>query len=228
MREVQLYVEDDRLDIFDGVDIQINSSIQDAKDISKVFTDFSIRFDVPASAANNKIFRHFYNFNITTGAFDARVRHEAKIFLNHLLFKKGKIFLNSVEMKNSKPNKYNLTFFGNTISLKDTFGDDTLAELYNYDGHTKGLEIFDHDFTYTGIRDIFNSQGYAGSPSTGDGSALIYPLITSKKRLFYNSSLGSTDPTNYDGNLYVNGDHNGIVPQFGFEKNQIVQITIKN
>ena len=203
MREVQLYVEDQRLDIFDGVDIQINSSIQDAKDISKVFTDFSVRFDVPASSANNKIFKHFYNFNITTGRFDARVRHEAKIFLNHLLFKKGRLFLNSIDMKNGKANKYNLTFFGNTVSLVDTFGEDTLAELYNYDGHTKGLEIFDHEFSYTNVKSIFEGDGYAGSPTTGDSSALIYPLITSKKRLFYNSSLGNTDPTNFDGNLYI-------------------------
>ena len=203
MREVQLYVEDKRLDIFDGVDIQINSSIQDAKDISKVFTDFSVRFDVPASSANNQIFKHFYNFNITTGRFDARVRHEAKIFLNHLLFKKGRLFLNSIDMKNGKANKYNLTFFGNTVSLVDTFGEDTLAELYNYDGHTKGLEIFDHDFTYTNVKSIFEGDGYAGSPTTGDSSALIYPLITSKKRLFYNSSLVNTDPTNFDGNVYI-------------------------
>lgn len=200
MREIQLYVGNKRLDLFGDESIEITSSIQDAKDISKVFTDYSKTFDVPASTENNKIFKHFYNFNITSGAFDARVRHVARIEINHMPFKKGKIFLNGVTMNDNKPHMYNVTFFGNTVSLKDIFGDDKLIALNNYTGETLGLNNFDHEYSYTSIKDIFSSYGLQ---KFSDSSALIYPLITSKKRLFYDSTISNTDLRNFDGNIYA-------------------------
>ena len=58
MNIVQLYIQGQRLDLFDDEDIVITSSIQNSKDISKIFTDFSQSFTVPASKSNNKIFKH--------------------------------------------------------------------------------------------------------------------------------------------------------------------------
>ena len=200
MREIQIYVEDQRVDLFKDETIEIKSSIQDAKDLSRVFTDYSQTFDIPASASNNKIFKHFYNFNITTGNFDARVRHEAKIFINHILFKRGKIFLSGVKMKNKKAHTYKVTFYGNTVSLKDVFKDDNLASLNDYQDQTRGLINFDHDFSYNNIKNLFSGTGYTFQ---GDTSALIYPLITSKKRLFYDSLIGNTSARNFDGNVYA-------------------------
>lgn len=199
MREVQIYIEDQRLDLFKDESIEIKSSIQDAKDISKVFTDYSQSFSIPASAENNKVFKHFYNFNID-GGFDGRVRHEAKIYINTILFKRGKIFLNGVTMKNNVPHTYNITFFGNTVSLTDIFGDDKLIALNDYTDQTKGLLNFDHEFSYSNIKTIFEGEGMQ---VFSDDSALIYPLITSKKRLFYNSSIGNLDTKNFSGNLFI-------------------------
>ena len=200
MREIQLYVGDERLDLFKDETIEIKSSIQDAKDISKVFTDYSQTFDIPASATNNKVFKHFYNFNITTGNFDARVRHEAKIYINHILFKKGKIFLSGVKMRDKKPHTYNITFYGNTVSLRDVFGDDKLLSLNDYQDQTLGLVNFDHEFSYDNIKAIFKGEGLS---VFSDTSALIYPLITSKKRLFYDSVVSNTSIKNFDGNVYA-------------------------
>lgn len=208
MREVQIYIEDQRIDLFKDESIEVTSSIQDAKDISKVFTDYSQSFALPASAENNKIFKHFYNFNIS-GGFDGRVRHEAKIYINSLLFKKGKIFLNGVNMKNNVPHTYNVTFFGNTVSLTDLFGDDKLISLNDYTDQTKGLLNFDHDFSYDNVKGIFEGEGLQ---VFSDDSALIYPLITSKKRLFYDSGIGNTDPKNFDGNVFI--------PSVGYDTDQ--------
>ena len=207
MRDIEIYVEGKRLDLFDNGTIEIKSSIQDAKDISKVFTDYSQPFTVPASDNNNQIFRHHYRTEVTDNIFDGRVRHEAKIFINHLLFKKGKVFLNGTSMKNSKASSYNITFFGNTVSLKDTFKDDKLLDLCRYkkgvDGSDSVLNLSlaaDHEFSHTNVKTIFRSEG---KEFNGDTSALIYPLITSKKRLFYNESIGNNNPENFDGNLYA-------------------------
>jgi len=206
MRDIEIYVEGKRLDLFDNGTIEIKSSIQDAKDISKVFTDYSQPFTVPASDNNNQIFRHHYRTEVTDNIFDGRVRHEAKIFINHLLFKKGKVFLNGTSMKNSKASSYNITFFGNTVSLKDTFKDDKLLDLCRYkkgvDGSDSVLNLSlaaDHEFSHTNVKTIFRSEG---KEFNGDTSALIYPLITSRKRLFYNESLADNSPENFDGNLY--------------------------
>ena len=103
-------------------------------------------------------------------------------------------------MKDKKPNTYKITFFGNTVSLKDVFGDDKLIALNNYTDETKGLNRFDHEFSHSNVKTIFSGTGLN---VFSDSSALIYPLITSKKRLFYDSTLANTSIKNYDGNVYA-------------------------
>jgi hypothetical protein len=65
MNKVDLYVNGFRLDLFDDEDITINLSVQNVQDISKVFTDFTQGFTIPASPRNNEILQHYYNSNIT-------------------------------------------------------------------------------------------------------------------------------------------------------------------
>ena len=65
MNKVDIYVNGFRLDIFDDEEISINLSVQNVQDISKVFTDFTQGFTIPASPRNNEILQHYYNANIT-------------------------------------------------------------------------------------------------------------------------------------------------------------------
>ena len=194
MNQVQLFIEDQRVDLFDTETIQMNLSIQNVRDISAVFTDFSRSFVVPASDSNNKIFKHFYSPYINNG-FDARKRKDAEIHLNHAPFKIGKVFLEGVDMKNNKPYSYRITFYGNLVSLKDKLSDDKLVDL-SY------LSNFNHDYgsvnVKTGLTDGLDFT--VGGVSKDD--AIIYPLITSSKRLFFNSGLSGSDPENTEGNLY--------------------------
>ena len=60
MTEVQLYIQDTsnkdrKIDLYGDETIQITSTLQDLKDVGKVFTDFSQSFTVPASDENNCI-----------------------------------------------------------------------------------------------------------------------------------------------------------------------------
>ena len=66
MNKVDIYVNGFRLDIFDDEEISINLSVQNVQDISKVFTDFTQGFTIPASPRNNEILQHYYNSNITS------------------------------------------------------------------------------------------------------------------------------------------------------------------
>ena len=46
----------ERVEFFDFESIELNSSIQDVRDIAKVFTDYSQGFSVPASKKNTLSF----------------------------------------------------------------------------------------------------------------------------------------------------------------------------
>ena len=78
MQSIQLYIENQRVDMFKDESVSITQSIQNVKDIAKVFTEFTKTFTLPASKANNKIFKHYYNFDIVDG-FDARTKKDATL-----------------------------------------------------------------------------------------------------------------------------------------------------
>jgi hypothetical protein len=117
-----------RIELFDDEKISLNSSVQDTSDISKVYTDFSQSFTVPANDHNNAIFSHWYE-NSIDGGFDARKRKKAYIELDTIPFRNGNIQLEKATIKNGVPENYTITFFGSLVSLKDTFAGKKLSEL---------------------------------------------------------------------------------------------------
>jgi len=146
MQKLQLYIDSNsdveildlvRVDLFKDEQITINDSIINVKDIAKVFTSFSQSFTLPASKTNNQLFKHYYNFDII-GGFDARLRRTAKIEINTIPFKNGKIQLESVQLKHNKPFSYKVTFFGDAITINDVLGDAQLSEL-DYADKASGL-----------------------------------------------------------------------------------------
>ena len=130
MQQVQIYINDTRVEMFDFEGVTITDTIKDVRDVNKVFTEYSQTFSLPASKTNNKIFKHYYNNDIING-FDARIRVPAKLQLNHIPFKEGYIKLEGVDLRNNTAHTYRITFFGNTISLKNLLGEDLLSSLSN-------------------------------------------------------------------------------------------------
>ena len=96
MQVIQLFIGTDQVELFKDESVTITDSIQNIKDIEKVFTTFSQSFNVPASKANNKIFKHYYKFDIVSG-FDGRKKVDATIELNYLPFRSGKVKSESLE-----------------------------------------------------------------------------------------------------------------------------------
>ena len=62
-----------RVDLMEEELIELTQVIQDARDIEKIFTDYSRTFNLPASKTNNKIFKHWYNPDID--GFDLSLIH---------------------------------------------------------------------------------------------------------------------------------------------------------
>ena len=106
----------ERLELFEDESVSITDSIKNVRDVAKVFTPFSQQFNVPASKHNNKIFKHYENSDVLN-SFDARYKVDALIKPNGADYKKGKIRLSSISMKNNKPHAYKLVFFGETIEF---------------------------------------------------------------------------------------------------------------
>jgi hypothetical protein len=64
MNQVDIYIGNNRLDLFDDEEITINLSIQNYKELDKIFTDFTQSFTIPATGRNNEIFAHYYRTDV--------------------------------------------------------------------------------------------------------------------------------------------------------------------
>ena len=188
MYRVQLYIDGQEADLFQNESIEINLSVQNIKDISKVFGDFTNSFTIPASPANNKIFKHYYNVDIS-GSFNASVRVDAFIEVNNNLFRAGVIELENVQLKSNEPYAYSVGFYSNVTSLKDTFGEDTLNDL--------DLSAQNHGYNDTNIVTGFNAY----VDDTED--AIIYPLISPVANWYYNAVGNDHTPSN----IYYQSGH---------------------
>lgn len=206
-----------KLDLYDDEVIELTENIKDFKDISKVLTDHTQQFSVPASTINNKVFKHYYNQDVVSG-FDARFRVDAIIKLNGIDWKEGQIRLTSVDMKNGVADSYNITFFGNTVSLKTLLSEDKLDVLEDLDAFNHSLSfvntkkyseaganlVYDVDGVPTGITDTVSD----------DIPDMIYPFISYDSRYYIDTADNQPD-IDKTRNLYTSGssydDYHGLL-----------------
>mgnify|MGYP006088622997 CR=1 FL=1 len=170
---IEVYIGSQRIDTFKDEDVNINLSLQNVKDISKLFIDYTQNFQVPASRQNNDAFKHYYNADIS-GGFDASLRQDATLYLNKELFREGSIELMSVDMVNGKPTSYEIVFYSAGVNLKDLFGEDELTSL--------DLSAYDHPYDGAVIRGAME-----GTTPLHSGN-IIYPLISPVNDWFYDSA----------------------------------------
>ena len=190
--EVQIYIDTELLDLYDNESINIKSAIADLSDITKLKTDFSRTFTVPASSKNNRLFKHYYNADIDN-TFDARKKVNGKIELGGIPFKFGKWKLQKVSVKDGLPSSYTINFTGNLIDLEKSFGKSKLADV--------DLSEYDHDFNSDNVvLKGLNSQGT--QLFNGD---IKYSMLVNKQ-YYYNSD--PSDTTNTD--KLVNIANNGV------------------
>ena len=91
MRKVQIYVDNQLIDLFQDEEISIKSQAQDVNDISKTLTDYSQSFTIPASIRNNAVFGYYYNNDL--GTFNANTRLDCRIEIDSIPFRTGKLQL---------------------------------------------------------------------------------------------------------------------------------------
>jgi hypothetical protein len=169
-RAVTIYIEGQRIELFNDETINVTSSIQNVQDLSKTYTDFSQGFTVPASTHNNAIFEHWYQSDVNATT-DPNLRKDGFIEIDLTTFRKGKIQLDGAVVSNGKPSAYKITFFGEGVTLKDLFGEDLLSDL--------DYTALSHNFT--------SAEVLARITNTTNLYDVKYPLITSNRIWEYQS-----------------------------------------
>ena len=208
MQTLELFIDGTQAEMFKDESVQLTQTIQNVKDIGSIFTDFSRSFNLPASKHNNKLFKHYYDINLTntvnTPTFLANDTLPAEIKLNNRLFKKGFIALDGVSMKENKPYAYKVTFFGETIKIKNALKAKTLQDIF------QSITTYDHEYSVSNVVQGLETNLFSG--------AIRYPLIVNgadaetfgSNRLFYNGTSHTSGDNNlhYDTSGGGSGSHN--------------------
>ena len=173
------------IDLFNDEVISLTSSIQNINDISKIFTDYTQSFTVPASKLNNETFRHWYENEIDNG-FNQLIRYDGYIEIDNEIFRVGKWQLESASVKQNKIENYKLTFYGVLTSLTDKFREDRLKDLET---------LNDYTIEYSG-------PNVETSIETTSDDDVLFPLISSSKVWQYggggpNDISNSATPMSY-------------------------------
>lgn len=163
-RKVQVYIEGQRLELFNDEQIQVTSTQQNVADISKTYTDFSQSFTVPASPYNNAILQHFYQSDVDS-TIDHNIRRSAFIEIDLTFFRRGKIQIDKAQLKNGQAESYSLSFYGDGKTLLDYFGEDLLSDL-----------------DYTPLNHLYNGTEVKNRVTNSTNTYHVkYPLISSKR-----------------------------------------------
>lgn len=198
--------EPHKIELYKDESVQITSSIQNFRDLGKIFTDYSKEFTIPASAINNKIFKHWYNSEVgetdtldaldVVGAFDHRISYYGYIEVDGQFFRNGKFLLKGAEKKNNKIENYKVNFVGNLVQLKDRFKQDKLKDLSTIvDGiRTSLYDELNHSWDLTTVKNKVIS-------AVDD---VLYPIIGSKRKLYLDSGVPTQDISHTSGQLKFN------------------------
>ena len=211
MNKVDIYVNGFRLDIFDDEEISINLSVQNVQDISKVFTDFTQGFTIPASPRNNEILQHYYNANITSSVITtetggspvwnsigftwnswnttwnsgASSTSVANTFDGRLR-QEARIEINSLPFRTGVIEVENVQLKGTEpYAYTLTFYGDvvTLTDLFGEDYlYDLNFSAYDHQYSDTAVLARLTTDTFA---------PLFYPLCSPVKNWFYQSAGGA-------------------------------------
>jgi hypothetical protein len=221
MNKVDIYVNGFRLDIFDDEEISINLSVQNVQDISKVFTDFTQGFTIPASPRNNEILQHYYNANITSSVITTEtggspVWNSIGITWNTFnttwnagatstsvantfdgrLRQAARIEINSLPFRTGVIEVENVQLKGTEpYAYTLTFYGDvvTLVDLFGEDYlYDLDFSTYNHSYSDNAVFDRLTTDTYA---------PLFYPLCSPVKNWFYDSNAAEKS----DANLHYKG-----------------------
>jgi len=220
MNKVDIYVNDFRLDVFNDEEISINLSVQNIQDISKVFTDFTQSFTVPATPNNNEILQFYFNPNITSSVITRRTRGgdewqnveinwedwttlwnaggSSEVTTNTFdgrLRQEARIEINSLPFRTGVIQMESVQLKGTQpYAYTLTFYGDlvNMTDLFGED-YLYDLDFSAYDLNYTDDN-VFDGL------TTDDFGELFFPLMSPVKNWYYNSDSSDDNASNIAAN----------------------------
>lgn len=230
MNKLELYIDSDgyeelnlqRLELFKDEEITITQTIKNNKDISKVFTDYTQDFNVPASKHNKRVFKFVQDSDLV-GGINIGKKFKSEIRLNGQTFKKGYIVFRDVVFNNGLPSSYKLYFIGGLGKLKTLLGDTKIGSLdysdlgvsvlQDFESVKQGLTM-DRDDLRAGETDATNPDSY---------EPLLYSLILAEGGHYYSEDFTQPELKDFPKNLAYR-DNTGTAstqPVYGVAYNSI-------
>lgn len=178
-----------RVNLFNDEKVSLTIKNVSISDISKNFADFTQSFKVPADEVNNEIFKYYYNID-NDYQFNANIRVPARIDIDSIPFRIGKVQLETGGMSMNKPEYYTLTFYSNMVNLKDKFGDDQLSTLGVKKSDGLPTSLANYDFSYT------DGEIYDRIMFTSYDDPIVVPVVGTQRYWTFDASGATTPATN--------------------------------
>jgi hypothetical protein len=245
MNKVDIYVNDYRLDLFNDEEISINLSVQNIKDISKTFTDFTQSFTIPASTRNNEIFQQYYNSNITSSLITTETAGNPVWNSIGITWNTFNTAWNAGATSTSVANTFDgrfrqpaqieinsIPFRSGVIEIEDvqlkgtepyaytiTFYGElvTLSDLFGEDYlYDVNFSAYDRPYTDTTVFNGLTTAAYA---------PLFFPLMSPVKNWIYDSDTGGGAHANNNIAFHTGGGHGGAHGIHYYELKPALKVT---
>ena len=194
---MELYIDGQRVDLYDDETINLNQSVKVLSDVQSVFTGYTNTFTIPASPTNNRVLNHYYRTDLND-SISALVRIPSFINIDGVPFKNGSVKIEGAKVSNGIAEYYKVTFIENLGILNSILGNNSLQTLdlsdYNYD--------YDDTRTLQGFGDV--DTGATIGLFNGD---IIYPLASPKRVWIYDD--GDTGQNHTPNNIAYHSGHSG-------------------
>lgn len=164
---VQLEIEGVFVDLYEQDPIKLNFNIEDIVDVA-IQSEYSRQFRVPATDHNYDVFKTL--FDVEGFDFDVTQKREASILIDGAEFRRGEVRLLNIYRSDSE-NKidYEIVFLGSTKNLGSKLGNKTISQL--------DMTAYEHEITYTNIRDSWEAFPEGGLTDGLFDGDIIYPLV---------------------------------------------------
>lgn len=183
----EIYIEDQRLDLYKDISAEFTYNIDDIKDFSARNTNFSKTILIPGNATNNKLFGHVFEFgsaNFYNSAsdnvgynFNPAKSAACLVYVDKIQLFKGVIRLLEIVIDNGSI-EYECAVFGELGGFVSALGIKKLEQL--------DFSAYDHVWN----RDNIVNSWEQASGTTASGMGYYYPLIDYGQE--------STDKNDYD------------------------------
>lgn len=170
----EIYIENQRLDLYKDISAEFTYNIDDVKDFSARNTNFSKTIVIPGNATNNKLFGHIFEFgsanfyNSTSDNvgynFNASKSAACVVYVDKIQLFKGVIRLLEIIVDNGSI-EYECAVFGELGGLVSAIGNSKLEDL--------DFSAYNHIWSKDNVVNSWNQA----SGTTASGMGYFYPLI---------------------------------------------------